>query len=300
MKKAGIIMLTIFLGAVIWYLFIKQYDYQVSFKAKGSPGGIYHQILSWESWGGDPQIKNINTVDTILFKQVTQRVILKDTILNLEWNLESVNDSITQIKVGIKSKEHSIVNRLGILTGETNFSKSLKKELKDFGKGVNNFAKNFRVEIEGVSAIPSLEYLYISSESSRSEKAGTMLRVNADLYPKILENKVEQNGYPFVKIKEWDSVTDVIKFSFGFPIIYMDSLPVNSIIKYDKLIPEKALKATFYGNYRNSDQAWFALVNYAKRRDILIKKTPLEIFYNNPMQDGNSSKWKAEIFLPIR
>jgi len=143
-----------------------------------------------------------------------------------------VNDSVTKIKVGITSGEHAITNRLGILTGETSFSKSLKKKFTSFGKGANDFSKTFKIKFEGASEIPPLEYLYVSLNSSRIGKAGTMLRANADLYPKIRDKKIEKNGYPFVKIKGWNPISDDIEFSFGFPVKYQDSLPINSVIKY--------------------------------------------------------------------
>ncbi|WP_027394963.1 hypothetical protein [Aquimarina latercula] len=299
MKRIVVVALVILISVSVWYLFIKKYDYQVSFNVKGSPGSVYHQVISWESWGKDPKAKNITTLDTTLFKQVSQAVIVNDTIINLDWTLESLNDSITKIRVGAISEEYSIQNRVRILMGETIFTRGLKKELKVFGKLANNFADTFKIEIEGESDIPSLAYLFVSSSSSRFGKAGMMMRTNSDLYPKILENNLKVDGAPFVRIKEWDVLDDKIKFDFGFPIKYTDSLPLNSLIKFDRSPPQKALKAVFYGNYRNSDQAWFALMAYAKRRNISIVKKPLEIFYNNPMQDGNASQWKAEIFIPI-
>ncbi|MDH7447927.1 GyrI-like domain-containing protein [Aquimarina sp. 2201CG14-23] len=299
MKRIGILGLIALLSVAIWYVFIKEYDYQITFKVKGSPASVYHQILNWESWG-NTKTKNINTIDTILYKEIRQHITLQDTTLTLNWTLESHNDSITNIKAGITSEKHAIVNRLAILTGETPFTKSLKKELKNFGEGANSFTNNFKIKIEGESEIPALEYLYISSESRRMAKAGMMLRSNADLYPQLKANKVEEDGFPFVKLTAWDMSSDVIKFDFGFPIKYKDSLPINSKIKYGKTPSQKALKATFYGNYRYSDQAWFALLEYANRRNISIVGNPLEIFYNNPMQDGNASQWKAEIYLPIK
>ncbi len=299
MKRIAVVVLVILIGVSVWYLFIKKYDYQISFNVKGSPGSVYHQVISWESWGKDVKAKNITTLDTTLFKQVFQKVMLKDTVINLDWTLESLNDSITKIRVGAISEEYSIQNRVRILMGETIFTRGLKKELKVFGKQANNFADTFKIEIEGESEIPSLTYLFVSSSSNRFGKAGMMIRTNSDLYPKILENNVTVDGAPFVKIKEWDVLDDKIKFDFGFPIKETDSLPLNSIVKFGKSPPQKALKAIFYGNYRNSDQAWFALIAYAKRRSISIVKRPLEIFYNNPMQDGDASQWKAEIFIPI-
>lgn len=284
----------------IWYLFIKKYDYEVAFSVKGAPGSIYHQIIGWESWGEDLKTKNVTTLDTLLYREVRQKVILQDTVLNLDWNIASINDSISKIKVGVLSESHSLMNRLRILTGETIFTKSLKREFKKFGKGVNDFSKTFRINIQGESQLPELEYLYVSSASNRSNKAGMMMQTNSDLFPKITKSKTQVNGAPFVSIKEWNRLDDKIVFDFGFPIKHTDSLPVNSIVKYKKSLAKRALKATFYGNYRYSDQAWFALIEYAKRRNILIDKKPLEIFYNNPMQDGDASKWKAEIFMPLK
>ena len=300
MKRIIAFLLIIVSVVIIWYLFIKKYDYQVSFLVKGAPGSIYHQVIGWESWGEDLKTKNVTTLDTLLFKKIRQKVSLKDTVLNLDWNIVSVNDSISKIKVGVLSGNHSLMNRLGLLTGETIFTKSLKREFKRFGKGVNDFSKTFRIHIEGESDLPALEYLYVSSASNRSNKAGMMMQTNSDLFPKIKENNLELNGSPFVKVKKWNEINDKIQFDFGFPIKYKDSLPISSIIKHNKISTQKAIKATFYGNYRHSDQAWFALMEYAKRRSILIDKKPLEIFYNNPMQDGDASKWKAEIFMPLK
>ncbi|WP_378178836.1 GyrI-like domain-containing protein [Aquimarina sp. SS2-1] len=300
MKKIVVFILVILSGLSIWYLFIKKFDYQVTFTAKGSKGSIYHQIIAWESWGKNSKAKNITTIDTTLFKTVTQQVKLKDTILNLKWTLESVNDSVTKIRVDAFSGKHSMANRLKILTGDSDFTKSLKHKLKNFGKGVNNFARNFRIIIDGESEIPALAYLYVSSTSNRSAKAAMMMQTNTDLYPSILENEVKVDGAPFVRIKEWNIVDDTIQFEFGFPIKYNDSLPINSLIKYDKFPVRKALKATFYGNYRYSDQAWFALMEYAEEKNMEIDKKPFEIFYNNPMQDGNPSQWKAEVYMPLR
>ncbi|MBW1295460.1 GyrI-like domain-containing protein [Aquimarina litoralis] len=300
MKKAIIFFLAILVALGVWYFFIKKYDYQVTFMSKGAPGSVYHQIIGWESWGKDVRTKNITTIDTTLYKEVSQKVSLQDTILNLDWSITSVNDSISKIKVGVHSGSHSLMNRLRILTGETTFTRSLKQEFQKFGKGLNYFARTFKIRIEGESEIPALEYLYVSSTSNRTNKAGMMMQANSDFFPKMMRNNVEVNGAPFVKIKEWNKVDDKIQFEFGFPVKHTGSLPIDATTKYHKTVPKKAIKAVFYGNYRNSDQAWFALLEYAKRRDILIKNKPLEIFYNNPMQDGNAATWKAEVFMPLK
>jgi len=300
MRRILVLVVAVLSCLTIWYLWIKKYDYQISFKVKGTPESIYYQILEWETWSEDSKVNTISVIDTMLFNKVVQRASLQDTILDVEWSLLGVNDSITDITVGIKSKKDAVINRIGILVGETNFSRSLKKEFRGFRKKSNDFAKTFKVIIDGVSEMPALEYLYVSEQSIRSEKANMMIRANVDLYPKIKENQITQKGPPFVKITRWNILNDSIKFVFGFPVKYNDSLPVNDIIKYQKTPSKKAIKATYYGNYRNSDQAWFSLIEYAKKHDINIEEEPLEIFYNNPLSGGNELDWKAEIFMPIK
>ena len=62
----------------------------------------------------------------------------------------------------------------------------------------------------------------------------------------------------------------------------------------------KAIKATYNGNYITSDRAWYALLDYAEKNDILIDKKPLEVFYSNPNFGGDELLWEAEIFMPIK
>ena len=46
-KRLGYIVLLLLLATGIWYLFIKEYDYQVSFEAKHAPGIVYQKLLNW-------------------------------------------------------------------------------------------------------------------------------------------------------------------------------------------------------------------------------------------------------------
>jgi hypothetical protein len=44
----------------------------------------------------------------------------------------------------------------------------------------------------------------------------------------------------------------------------------------------KGLQATYFGNFRTSDRAWFALLDYAKRYDIKLTNH-LSIFWQIPL-----------------
>ena len=53
----------------------------------------------------------------------------------------------------------------------------------------------------------------------------------------------------FVLINDWDTENDFIKYDFCYPIIYSDSLVAHPIISYQQMKRQKALKATYHGNY---------------------------------------------------
>lgn len=292
----------LFLGIAVWYFWIKQYDYEISFRANTAPGSVYDQVLNLEA-KQDPKTsisKILILEETIPYSFIKQERIVNGTPVILDWHFKSIADTITQITVGIIAKEYSIQNRSKILLGMSPLIELVKEDLISFRASLNSYTNSFKVVIDGEAQIPDMKVISVSSKTKRFKKANEMMRSNAYLYPKLKENQIEKNGFPFVKIKHWAIETDSIQLDFGFPIIPKDSFPVYSKIMQQDIPAQKAIKATYFGNYRNSDEAWFALLAYADKHNIAIEKKPLEIFYNNPMQGGDELKWKAEVFLPIK
>ncbi len=295
MKKIVVAVLIILLGLSIWYLFIKKYDYEFTFQANLAQEGAYNQVkkIRFESYNS---LNKNATVDNANFRQ---EVLFEEEEVILDWKLKSIKDTITKIKVGIISKDHSIQNRLQVLVGTSSLVKLIKEDLLNFRKILRDYTDSFKVIVDGETETPAMEILSVSSKTGRLGKAEEMMKLNSYLYPKLAENNISINGFPFIKIRNWDEENDLIYMDFGFPIEHKDSLPLNSKITHDKILSHKALKATYFGNYRNSDEAWYVLLEYARNNNISIQNKPLEIFYNNPMQGGSEIEWKAEIFLPI-
>ena len=116
----------------------------------------------------------------------------------------------------------------------------------------------------------------------------------------LIDNGVEFDGFPMIEITEWNQVNDSIYFNFGRPIKRSEKLPIGTDIEYKRIFRKKALKAEYNGNYITSDRAWYALLDYAEKNNIEVEGTPVEVFHNNPKNEGNQLKWKAEIYLPIK
>lgn len=298
-RKVVSILVFLFLVITIWYLFIKEYDYQISFQADMAPQGIYYEVKNLKSWRENKE-SSVAILDQIIFKNIRQRVSDGDVNFRLDWNFENVNDTITKIVVGVISEENKVSNRIRILLGSSVLVSDVKNELINFRSKLLEFSKTFSVQIDGETQMPDFDYASVLSRSKRSQKASEMIAKNSSLIP-VIDNNMETGDYPFVRVTSWDMNTDDLEFYFGFPIHHKNhSVTPNTNFHYGKLSGKKAVKATFYGNYRNSDQAWFVLINYAKKHNIDLVLEPLEIFYNNPMQGGNELEWRAEVYLPIK
>lgn len=295
MKNIKYLIAFTLLGGLLWYLFIKPYDYLVTFNVKAFPGTINQTIKIWNL-----SLDNSTIIEQNNINNLKQRITFNDTTYLYKWKMIAVNDSTSKVKVYIKDEHHSLKNRILFPFSNTDFEKRTKNTLVDFNNKLSEHIKSFKVTIKGESEIKFTYCAYISIKSKQLNKAKGMMQNYNLLSSFIFENNITLNGKPIVEITYWNMVNDSIHYNFCYPIIKNDSLPVNKIIKYKNIENKKALKAIYNGNYISSDRAWYALVDYAINNNIEIDKKPLEIFYNNPNMGGNALKWKAEVFLPIK
>jgi effector-binding domain-containing protein len=234
------------------------------------------------------------------FSNIRQTLQMKDSTLLFNWKIESGNDSISKITIQVKDVNNSILTRIKNLYTNPPLKQVLISRASQFKKSLDMHLKNHKVEINGYSNIPENFYAYVSISSSLNEKANQMIANNGGILVWLKEQNIKVIGEPTLAVTSWNIETDSIDFNFMFPIHKMDSIPQHTKIKFKKVKPRKAIKATYHGNYRVSDRAWFALYEYARRNNIEIENKPLEIFFNNPMTGGDELTWKAEIYMPLK
>ena len=293
-------MLFVALCVLGWYLGIKTHDYEIRLTVPASKVSVYYRINALERWDMNSRKDEIQVLNSKPYQSVSQDIVISDSLkFQIDWTLHRIHDSITQIHVGIIAKPNSLSHRLQILSASSMILPTIKAGLKQFRKEIKKDAATFKVIINGIKASPSFDYMCTNIKSSRKQKASSMIKQNVDVYPALATYGLKKKGYPFLKVKNWDMETDQMTFRFGFPIYPKDTLINDPKIHLGSEASVKAIKATFYGNYRRSDEAWFALQTHAEAQGLKIKREPLELFYNNPMQGGNELTWKAEVFMPI-
>nr|WP_298924314.1 GyrI-like domain-containing protein [uncultured Allomuricauda sp.] len=294
-RKISLVIVSILIAFLGWYLFVKPNDYLITFKANTFPGAINQTIKSW-----DKRMQSNVPLEQDGLLNIKQQLKFGDSIVQYDWEIIPITDSTSKIKVSIKDLNNSFMNKLMIPFTSTVIEKRSKKNLVNFNQYLNNHIKNFKVSIIGEDEIKPTFCAYLTVRGLQAQKAFEMMRDHPFLSGFVKQNNLELNGSPFVEITKWNIETDSVEYNFCYPIRKSDSLPKNDEIRYKDFKGVKAIKAIYNGNYITSDRAWYKLLDYAQKNNIEVVKTPVEIFYDNPNTAGNELDWKAEIFMPIK
>ncbi len=304
MKKTFLVILVLIASGLIWYLFVKEYDYQFQMEAKYGPGTVYQEISEWKKFDLDSNKENLQVVSKDPYKSLEQKLSSSDDTVHFLWEFEKTEDTITQITLNVKSDSNKLSNRLDIINPfkESSYIDSLKQNLLTYKKSLDTKQEMYSVSTsDSIVRSPEMDCIcYTSNNVPVNRKAFVMVNTISFLEDYVLERDIKLTGYPFIKVSRWDRENDLIDFDFCFPVNLAQDIRPSGNIQFRQVKSSSALKAVFNGNYRSSHLAWNDLVYTAEEKGIVTSKLPLEVFFNNPKVETNAAKeWKAEIFLPV-
>ncbi|MFV8325056.1 hypothetical protein [Flavobacterium sp. ZS1P14] len=298
-KKYIIGFSTFFLLFLGWYLFIKKSDYCISFKVNAATGTIFQGIQEWSASQEVNQKEKYTITEKKNFDFIKEEMRRGNVQTEYTWEMKSINDSVTSVNVGIKDFNTSLFNRLTAPFYNTRFKVEQIKKITDFKNGLNNHIKNFKVKIDGEGTSEETFVAYLKLTSVLQEKAQSMIANDGIITGFLQQNNIKIIGRPYLEIESWDLDKETIRFNYCFPIDKNTKIIENEFVKFKTLPAVKGLKATYYGSFRTSDRAWFALQDYAKRNNIILENKPVENFITNPFNGGNELEWEAKIFIPV-
>ena len=294
MNKKTCIAIFLF-SLVVWYFYVKPQDYRVTFISNTFPGVINQSLKSWHK-----TIPFSESLEQESIYELKQQLKFNDSLHSYIWRIKPINDSVSKVIVDITDSKNSFLNRVSIIFGSNSIEKRSKKNVLDFASKLNEHIKEFKVHSFEEVDLFSTYYAYVKIKGTQFDKAKGMMNALPFLSNFIIQNGIQLNGNPFIEVVEWDIQTDSLFYNFCLPIIRSETLPLHPEIKYKRLFPKKAIKVQYNGNYITSDRAWYALLDYAKRKRIPVDRTPIEFFYNNPNMGGDDLNWRVEVFLPIK
>ena len=298
-KKIIIVLSVLFSLFLVWYLFIKESDYSITFKVKTATGNVLQGIQEWSAAQALKENESYVVLEKRNFDFIKQEVKKGNDQFEYSWDIKSINDSVTKVTVDIKDFNHSLYNKLTAPFFNTSFKKEQINKVKDLKTGIINQLKSFKVRVDGEGTSEETFFAYISLKSVLQEKAQNMIMSDAGITGFLFDNKIKIIGRPYVEIINWNLESETIDFNYCFPIDKDTKVIANETVKFKTLPALKGLKATYYGNYRTSDRAWFTLLDYAKKNNIKLQKKVLEHFLANPFNGGNELEWETKIIIPF-
>lgn len=297
LKWLLVVVLLSFLG---WYFLLKQSDYTITFKANAATGTISQGIMEWTMIRSKKQNETYTVLEKRNFDFIKQQMKKGNEELIYNWDIKSINDSTTNVTVGIKDLNHSFYNRLTAPFISTKFRTEQIDKIKSFKVGLEDHIDDFKIRIDGEGSSKEMFVAYISLKSVLQEKAQTMLEYDPKIVGYLDRNKIKIIGYrPYLEITDWDEDKEIVSFNYCFPIPKNTKYVPDSNVKFKTIAALKGLQATYFGNYRTSDRAWFALLDYAKKHDHKLENKPLEHFLANPFNGGNELEWETKIIIPF-
>lgn len=282
-----------------WYFFLKPSDYTIRFEAKAATGTIFQGIQEWSAAKTKSNTENYTALEKRNFDFIKQELKKGDEHLFYSWTLKSINDSTTKVIVDIKDENHSWYNKLTVPFINTPFREKQIARVKDFKTGLEEHLKAIKVRIDGEGESAAAYIAYISLTSVMQEKAQTMIKNDAIITGYLFNNKIKIIGKPFVEVTHWDKDKELLEFNYCFPIPKDAKFVANPNVKFKTIPALKGLKATYFGNFRTSDRAWFALLDYAKKQNVELESKVVEYFLANPFNGGNEKEWETKIVIPF-
>ena len=102
-KRLGYILLLLLVATSVWYFFVKEYDYLVTFETKNAPGIVYNKLLNWNQ--GRATKDEISIIQKVPFSQVQLEIAKDDSKTFMDWQFQSISDSVTKVKVYFKDQD---------------------------------------------------------------------------------------------------------------------------------------------------------------------------------------------------
>lgn len=301
-RKKIIIVISVSVSLLLgWYLFIKESDYCITFNATTATGTVYQGIQEWSKKQLSAEKESYSTIEQRNFDFIKQKMTKGNQELEYTWELKSINDSTTTVSVGIKDINNSFINRLtALLFIPSKFKTEQIAKIKAFKVGLEDHIDDFKIRIDGEKTSKEIYVAYISLKSVLQEKAQTMIQYDAKIVGYLEKNKIKIIGFrPYLEVTNWDQDKEIVSFNYCFPINKNTKYVNDKDVKFKTIPAIKGIQATYFGNFRTSDRAWFTILDYAKKHDYKLDSKPLEHFLDNPFLGGNELEWKTEIIIPF-
>lgn len=283
---------------LVWYFGFKKSDYTIQFKTKAATGTVYSGVLDWFETYKKTDSLTYKVINNNLYNKLEVELKKDGKTFLYSYDIEKINDSISELTIDISEKGNGFYNKLTAPFFSTEFKTKQIQLIKNFKDGLTDHLSKLKVKLTGNKSSKPVFVAYINLNSIQEEKAQTMIMNDHFITTYLREKKIKIIGTPYLEILNWDKESKKLNFNYCFPIEANANYIPDSKVKFKTIPVIKGLGATYYGNYRTSDRAWYSILDYAQKNNIKIQDKVIEHFFANPFNGGNELEWKTEIIIP--
>lgn len=297
-KTIGVVVVVLVLPFLIWYFGFKKSDYTIHFKTKAATGTVYSGVLDWFETYKKTDTLTYKVVNHTLYNSLEVELTKSGSTFLYTYDIEPINDSVSDVTVSISEKGKGFYNKLTAPFFPTTFKNKQVELITNFRDGLKDHLSKLKVKLSGKKSSEPVFVAYINLNSIQEEKAQTMIMNDHFITTYLATHKIKISGTPYLEVLNWDKETKKLNFNYCFPIDKNTKYIPDAKVKFKNIEIVKGLGATYYGNYRTSDRAWYSVLDYAEKNSIKVQNKVLEHFFANPFNGGNELDWKTEIFIP--
>lgn len=148
----------------------------------------------------------------------------------------------------------------------------------------------------GTREIEAQPYLGIRATAAMGELGSIMGPLFGEVYGYIQQAGQHPVGMPFSIYHSMAGQT--VELECGMPV----SGPMDGTerIRACQLPAGKVATASHFGSYDELGDTWTALKEWVKSQGLEAAAAPWEVYVTDPEREPDQSKWRTDIFFPVR
>ncbi|MCY3958921.1 MAG: GyrI-like domain-containing protein [Chloroflexi bacterium] len=148
-------------------------------------------------------------------------------------------------------------------------------------------------ETKEIGAQPMLAIRATSTMDKLEELMGSLF---GEVYGCIQESGAQPVGMPFSRYHSMDGAT--VDLECGMPVA--SPMDGKGRVEAGELPAGTVATVTHLGPYNNLPQSWSALTEWMGSQGLEPAGAPWEVYVTDPGAEPDQSKWRTDIFFPVR
>lgn len=263
------------------------------------------QVGSFNEWKSDHQFVG-DGKQTIVEVIPQEYIKMKMEFGNMDgndyalWKFKTNEDGSTQVIWSFEGQEMPFQYRLlSALFMKGMIEESYEKSLQNLKNYIENKPVPKAVTMPSNLSIVTTEAEMILSIIDSTDANGMSEKL-AELYKDIMVfaaiSGMNQSGAPLAFYHQYSPEKVVLEAA----IPVEGNLTEDGRIKLKEKPSKKVIKGIFMGEYSQTEEMHISIGNYMNQANLEMAGSPYEVYITDPTTEADTTKWKTEVYYPIK